>query len=240
MSVVVHSVPLHPPHQFVRSGNQARFEEVLTASPSKICGNVADALMGHMVKVKAIDGILEVKSGSRGKPQTFTRISASNVPSNLASTSTLRRRSAEIERVSQLISGSDDGVRAQEVAGLKRLSKDEQTQLLIDSGMHPKTPSEGTLLAIKADMNLPWNQIRQLKRWLSSFGVELESEKKARSFIAHNVPEYIAKEVPMTKKDGSMVMATMVYFPSLITIVTHYLDLYESCGMADMAQWLNS
>lgn len=39
------------------------------------------------------------------------------------------------------------------------------------------------------------------------------------SFIAQQVPQYTAREVPMNKKDGSIVMVCMVYMPNLIDIV---------------------
>ena len=162
--------------------------------------------------------------------QVYTHTPLSYVGSDVASSRSIRRRSSRLERLEEMVSGGEAGVQAQHVAGLKRLTSKEQEDLLRDAGLRTTSPAAGSLLAIKADLNLSWSKIRGLKKWLRSFGVNLESERSARSFITVNIPSYTAMEVPMTKKNGDMVMTNMVYFPSLSDIVIRYLDWYESCG----------
>ena len=199
--------------------------DVLTASPSKLQGNVAEQLTGHLVKSSVHDGKLEVKTCSRGRPQIFTRTTACSVPSDQASASTIRRRASELERVEEFVSGGASGVRAQEVAGLRRLPPAQQQQLLQDLGLVPGTETLGatvcckTALAIKADLALPHNKFRQLRRWLKSLGVEVESERAMRSFVAIEVPKYTARNLPMMKKNGDIEMAATVYFPNLIDVI---------------------
>lgn len=208
--------------------------EILSASPSKLRGNVAEKLVGQLVKAHTHGDRLEVKTGERGRPQVFERTTAGTVSSSIASRTTLRRREAELEQRSRTVCVDDSGVRAQDIAGLRRLSAAEQDKLLQDAGLRPSQPAAGSLLAIKADMNLPWSQVRKLKQWLRAFGVSLESERAARAFIAQSIPEYTCQELPMTKKDGSVVMANCVYFPDLVAVVMHYLELYSA---ADQLTW---
>ena len=54
---------------------------------------------------------------------TYSRTTVSNVPSGNASSSTQRRRSSELRHVQHTVCGGSDGARAQEVAGLERLSR---------------------------------------------------------------------------------------------------------------------
>ena len=199
-------------------------EDVLSASPSKLCGNVADRLTGHLVAARVHDGRLEVRTASHGKPQVYQRAVVSNVPSDRAADTTLRRRSSELTRHAETVCGGVAGARAQEVAGLQRLSAAEQEQLLLDAGIKAKKPSPGSALAIKADLSLPWSQLRKLRRWLHEFGVEMESEKTVRTFIASKLPSYTAKELPMTDKDGGVTMIATVLFPNLVDIVIFFLD----------------
>ena len=53
----------------------------------------------------------------------------------------------------------------------------------------------------------------------SEMDVDERNWTRLGSFIAQQVPQYTAREVPMNKKDGSIVMACMAYMPNLIDIV---------------------
>ena len=111
------------------------------------------------------------------------------MPSDLASAESVRRRSVKLTEVSlELIGDTVEAVRVQDVAGLNRLTQSEQDKLLIDAGIRATTPAAGSLLAIKADLQLSWNKLPNLKRWMKSFGIELESERTARPFIARSIP----------------------------------------------------
>ena len=51
--------------------------------------------------------------------------------------------------------GDEEGVHAQEVADLKRMSLAEQDKLLRDIQIKGTVPADGTAPAIKADLKLP-------------------------------------------------------------------------------------
>ena len=159
------------------------------------------------------------------------RAPTSRIPSHFASAEAVRRRSVKLTEVSlELSGGTVEAARVQDLAGLNRRSQSEQDKLLKDAGLQATTPAAGSLLAIKADLQLSWNKLRNLKRWMKSFGIELESERTARPFIARSIPTYVAKTLPMAKRNGDISMTSYVYFPNLVDIVINYLNKYDVCN----------
>ena len=219
--------------------------EILLASPSKLRGNVADKLVGHLVQAKAEDGKLVVQASSRGQPQVYTRTMSSTVPSDCASSSTVRRRSFELRDVQLAVCGGEKGVRSQEVAGLKRMEPAELDKLLIGVGRGTGTPCPGTALAIKADLALSYSKFRQLRQRRKLCGIQLESERKMRTFVATQIPAYTAKELPMMKRSGEVEMAATVFFPDLVEVVIYSLDKLNNAkcltwrnGIPESEVWL--
>ena len=53
----------------------------------------------------------------------------------------------------------------------------ERDNLLVKAQLKALSPQSGTDLAIKADLRMPWFQLRKLQKWLVSFGICLESEE---------------------------------------------------------------
>ena len=212
--------------------------EITTASPSKLQGDVARSLTGSMVVAQACKKRLEVRTGAnrKGHPLVFHQIPCSIVPSTEASASTLKRRAVELTRIAEEVCGGSDGARIQVIAGLKRLSADAQDNLLREAGIRCATPAQGTALAIKADLRLPWTQLRKLRQWLKILGVKLESEHTMRGFIAEKLPSYTAMEMPMSKKSGTVSMAATIFFPDLVAVIMHYLDLLAE---SDRLTWHN-
>ena len=174
----------------------SKVDDILSASPSKLRGNIGQRIAIHTVKSNMEEGFAQLQ-GSRGKPLILTAVASAAVSSDPASPRTISRRKESLGKIEERVRGGMDGARAQQVAGLKRLSKAGQQALLQEAGIKASAPSNGTLLAIKADLNMPWNQLRKLKQWLKQFGLELESEGKARLFIAEHIPTYTAEEVPL-------------------------------------------
>ena len=188
--------------------------DVCAASPSKLQGDVAGNLTARTVTGRMSGGRLEFKTSEdrRGHSIVLQLTPTAVVPSTDASASTLKRRASEMIRQAESISGGSDGARVQLIAGLKKLSATAQETLLQEAGLRSSSPAAGTALAIKADLRLPWSQLRKLRQWLKGFGVKIESEYSMRSFIATTLPTYTALEVPMAKKNGEVVMAPMVFF----------------------------
>ena len=214
-------------------GPSTAVSDVLTASPSKLRGNVSDSLTSHLVKSKADAGVLQLRS--RGPSQTWQRTTVAAVPSNNASARTVRRRCAELEKTSQRVAGSFAGAVVQQAATLSRLKEEERKAVLIEAGVMPKTPGTGTTLALKANLHMPWNQLRKLKVWLKDFGLYLESERVMRKQLDDLLPfTIVAEKTPFVAASGSVELHAMVTIPDLVGTVHHYLNQLEA---TDQLHW---
>ena len=126
--------------------------------------------------------------------------------------------------MAKLVCGRTAGARAQQVADLKKMAPDEQRELLKGAGISSTAPKQGTALAIKSDLALPWSKLRVLRKWLKSFGVRLQSERKLRTFINENIPSYTAKEIPLMKCTGEILFTHALYHHNLVELVTFFLE----------------
>lgn len=89
------------------------------------------------------------------------QVTRPHTPSSKASKKTLMRRTQEIQDLRDVISGGD--LTCQLQSELHCLSRDERQQLLKDSGLTLDVSAEQGL-AMKADLALPWNQLRIIRR----------------------------------------------------------------------------
>ena len=100
------------------------------------------------------------------------------------------------------MAGGQEGARAQQAPELRALTTPQLDQLLVDAGVKPppgKAAASG--LAIKANLKLPWHQMRKLQRWLKHFGVTVQSERSMRTQVAAELPlELLAEYVPLATK----------------------------------------
>ena len=138
--------------------------------------------------------------------------------SHLASDRTVRQRTAVIERIRAVVSGKDAGdvsSRAQMRHEVARLPREERRVFLRDAGLSvPSTDSlaPGTGLALKAELALPWNKLRALRRlgcknqnsllsnlysgrWIKSWGVRLPGERQDKAIMRDWVPADITGEM---------------------------------------------
>lgn len=91
------------------------------------------------------------------------KVTKSTTPSGKCSKDTLRRRTNEIAKVREVISGGDT---AQQMRNeMKRIPKEERTELMQEAGFHVHIPAEEGL-AMKADLCLPWNKMRVMRRYI--------------------------------------------------------------------------
>ena len=80
----------------------------------------------------------------------------------MASKRTLKRRADEIGRFRSLVSGGDTCV--QMGAEIKYLSQEHREKILLRAQLPLKIPSDHAL-AMKAGLAIPWNKLRELKRY---------------------------------------------------------------------------
>ena len=191
--------------------------DVLTASPSKLCGEAAEHLTTHLVQSKSTDGRLELRTG--GTPALYVRTTQGG--SDAVSVRQMQRRSAEIRQAKEVVCGGTAGVGKQDAYELRSMGQIDLEKLLKSAGVAPCAPSSHSALALKADLHMPWNQLRKLRRWLKSFGCEIETENTM-----------LASEMcPFTLPSGDVVSSPMVVACNLTEIVHFLLDQYEEAGM---------
>ena len=95
------------------------------------------------------------------QPLTLTKITKPSISSSEASQRTLRRRSGELDRHRSVSSGGAE--LAQLSHEVQSLKPEEKRQLLEDMDFKIEIPAL-TGLALKADLCLPWNRMRSMKR----------------------------------------------------------------------------
>eukprot|EP00731_Ephydatia_muelleri_P010723 Em0005g1309a len=117
---------------------------------------------------------------------------------------------------------------------LKFLDRKEKERLLKSAGITKgMTPEQG--LALNADLGLPWNRLRMLRRWLKEAGVSLGAEKKQRVLSNHLVGDNLEVELTafsFTVSGGGEEIrgAPHAFTPSLTQKVHQLLEENEQVG----------
>ena len=89
-------------------------------------------------------------------------VSSCRVSSSAASRRTLKRRSDELKRIRSFTSGGDSSAQLQ--AEIKSLTKEQREELLQGIHLPVVIPTEQAL-AMKADLGIPWNKLRIIRRY---------------------------------------------------------------------------
>ena len=95
------------------------------------------------------------------QPITLVQVPACRVPTAEASRRTIEWRTEVLSTVRQIASGGDSTT--QFAAEIKSLSKTEREDLLKQAHLPVIIPADHAL-AIKADLGIPWNKLRILRR----------------------------------------------------------------------------
>ena len=88
-------------------------------------------------------------------------VSGCRIPSLEASKKTIKRRTDSISKVRDITSGGDST--AQLKAEIQSLSKEQREELLAQAKLPLLIPTDHAL-AMKADLALPWNKLRVVRR----------------------------------------------------------------------------
>ena len=89
---------------------------------------------------------------------------AARVSTAIASNKTVRRRSSELEDIRATMCKDS---KAQLQAEVKGLPAEERKKLLLSAGITLDIPPEKGL-AMKADLAIPWNKLRTIRRYNTS------------------------------------------------------------------------
>ena len=89
------------------------------------------------------------------------KVTNSITPTSQSSKDTVRRRSNEISKVRKVLSLGDES--EQMVDKMKLIPKAERNKLMKEANFNVQIPPEEGL-AMKADLRLPWNKLRIMRR----------------------------------------------------------------------------
>ena len=95
------------------------------------------------------------------QPITLVPISGCRISSSEVSRRTLKRRTDDISRVRNITSGGESS--AQLKAEIRSLTTEQREELLQQAQLPVVIPTDHAL-AMKADLALPWNKLRVIRR----------------------------------------------------------------------------
>ena len=99
------------------------------------------------------------------QPLTYTRIVQARVPSADVAQRTLRQRSKFLASIRQKVSGGGETSATVQLAHEISQNKDERDELLREAGIAvPHEAPAAEVLAMKADLAIPWNRLRSIRR----------------------------------------------------------------------------
>ncbi|EDO40570.1 predicted protein [Nematostella vectensis] len=113
-------------------------------------------------------------------------------------------------------------------AEMQRMGQEERQTIVQEVGLKIEVP-EGQGLAMKANIGIPWNKLRKLKRWLNSFGLQIASEKKQRKLAEDlKFADIYSEEMPFvfSKTGGGteIRLAVCVQVEDLTALVYSHLE----------------
>ena len=110
----------------------------------------------------------------------MTPIPITRKPSDQTCDRTNQKRNKAAKQLVNLLSGgTESGVVKQTTALIKSLDYEERQNIMKELGSQAVVPANH-IAAMKANLNLPWYQLRQISRWLKTFDIKMSSEKEAR------------------------------------------------------------
>ena len=95
---------------------------------------------------------------------SLVKVAKPSLSSEEASRRTIKRRSHELQQVREFISGGRDAAHQQLASEVLQLSQVERKELLKEAGLVASDLPVEHGLAMKADLGLPWNKVRTLRR----------------------------------------------------------------------------
>ena len=116
---------------------------------------------GQVSMMSCINTGLYTKFNVHVQPLTLVPISGCRISSSEVSRRTLKRRTDDISRVRNIASGGESS--AQLKAEIRSLTTDEREELLQQAQLPVVIPTDHAL-AMKADLALPWNKLRIIRR----------------------------------------------------------------------------
>ncbi|KAK3736237.1 hypothetical protein QZH41_019804, partial [Actinostola sp. cb2023] len=120
-------------------------------------------------------------------------------------------------------------------AELKQIGQSERQDMLKEAGFKIEVP-DGDVIAMQASLGIPWNKLRHLRRWFSSWGLSIQSEAKDRILAKEQqIEEGRSEMLPFTftVKNGKSIeirTAPCTWLGSLTNAVMKHLEENKKCN----------
>ncbi|KAL5481525.1 hypothetical protein EMCRGX_G021706 [Ephydatia muelleri] len=176
-------------------------------------------------------GIIQLPTG--GTPMTFMHVTKARHLTSAACSKTVKTRRAEMQTARSIVSGGEPSALMEEE--VLTLSDEERMSLLQKAGITNIAIDSVQVLAIKVGMAIPWNGLRQLRRWLKASGVSLAGEQRMRNICRQIVGDNLKGEMalfsfPHPSGGEELRGAPLVYIPDLVQKVVDLLEENERTG----------
>ena len=167
------------------ASNKIDVTSILSLSPSKPLPADAELIYAHITAIKIKQSTLphhavQVKSGGPS-PRTLIPVTVARKDSCSSSARTVKNRTVESKEVLKLIAGDNVNAITKQTASIVKSMDVEARKKIIDSiGESTISIPANNVAAIKGTLNISWNKLRDISRWLATFNIKFASEKKSR------------------------------------------------------------
>ena len=183
-------------------------EDLINWDPSKRVTPEIDKAVSKIFQVKMKqsgiikDNLVTVDSGGP-QPLTFAPITVARKQSDKVSSRTVRSRSKQNKELMAITSGdSVEAVSTQTSHLVKSLDVSTRESILAVFKSTITIP-EDHVATMKSTLNLPWNLLRDVRRWLQTFNVKMASELKTRDVMKEWTGSGLCdEEIPATVLKG--------------------------------------
>ena len=185
---------------------------------------------------KSPNQLLEINTGGPN-PLTFAQVTVGRKDSQVVSKRTLRARIKQITKITSLVAdGSREGIVAQTAHVVKSFDASEREEIIKLFKSTDSVPPD-VVVSMKSVLGLPWNMLKDIRRWLKTFSVSLASEGQVRSVVKDWVGTGLySEELPATFiKDNKVTikLKPWCYIFNLVGYVIHYLDSLKENLLVD-------
>ena len=137
------------------------------------------------------------------------------------------------KRLLSQISGEDASAQLTQTAALVKSLDETQREAITKSLGREVMIPPNQVAALKSNLLIPWNMMRDISRWLKTFNVTLSSEKRVRQVASNWVGDGLRAElVPLSVRSHvtrtiSVELKPWAYLYNLVGHVLHRLDELE-------------
>ena len=139
----------------------------------------------------------------------------------------MRNRNTAAKNIIGLMAGGSQEAFSRQTASIIKSIDQEERQKILETFTSKATIPSEHVAAMKATLNLPCNQMKNLSRWLRTFNVKLASEKNTRIVAKEWIGDGLTVELaPLTAKSKTSrrVVIILTPWPYLYNLVGHILQ----------------